>query len=96
MDEVHIRSDASYKGGRVIGSIDNPDDPHTTIFSMIVSSLSTKFSSIVRLILLGSSSAETLYPIIKSTLGWIAGLICHLYQERYLHKRGFVIIMSLS
>ena len=32
MDEVHIRSDASYKGGRVIGSIDNPDDPHTTVF----------------------------------------------------------------
>ena len=32
MDEVHIRSDASYKGGRVIGSIDNPDDPHTSLF----------------------------------------------------------------
>ena len=31
MDEVHIRSDASYKGGRVIGSINNPDDPHTTV-----------------------------------------------------------------
>ena len=63
MDEVHIRSDASYKGGTVIGSIDNPDDPHTTVFSMMVSSLSTKFFSIVRLIPLGSSSAETLYPL---------------------------------
>ena len=68
MDEVHIRSDASYKGGRVIGSIDNPEDPHTTVFSMMVSSLSTRFSSIVRLIPLGSSSAETLYPIVKSTI----------------------------
>ena len=27
MDEVHIRSVASYKGGRVIGLIDNPKDP---------------------------------------------------------------------
>ena len=68
MDEVHIRSDASYKGGRVIGSIDNPDDPHTTVFSMMVSSLSTKFSTIVRLIPLGSSSAETLYPVVNSTI----------------------------
>ena len=68
MDEVHIRSDASYKGGLVIGSIDNPDDPHTTVFSMMVSSLSTKFFSIVRLITLGSSSAETVYPIVKSTI----------------------------
>ena len=68
MDEVHIRSDASYKGGRVIGSIDNPDDPITTVFSMIVSSLSAKFSTIARLIPLGSSSAETLYPIVKSTI----------------------------
>ena len=35
---------------------------------MMVSSLSTNFSSIVRLIPLGSSSAETLYPIVKSTI----------------------------
>ena len=68
MDEVHIRSDANYKRGRVFGSIDNQDDPHTTVFSMMVSSLSTKYSSIVRLIPLGSSSAETLYPIGKSTI----------------------------
>ena len=32
MDKVHIRSDASYKGGRVNGSIDNPDDPYTSFF----------------------------------------------------------------
>ena len=68
MDEVHIRSDASYKGGRVIGSINNPNDPHTTVFSMMVSSLSARFSTIVRLIPLGSSSAESLYPIVTSTI----------------------------
>ena len=37
MDEIHIRSDASYKGGRLIASIDNQDDLHTTVFSIMVS-----------------------------------------------------------
>ena len=79
MDEVHIRSDASYKGGRVIGSINNPDDPHTTVFSMMVSSLSARFSTIVRLIPLGSSSAESLFPIVKSTICDIEA--CGLFVE---------------
>ena len=79
MDEVHIRSDASYKGGRVIGSIDNPNDPYTTVFSMMVSSLSAKFSTIVRLIPLGSSSAESLYPIVRSTIYDIEA--CGLFVE---------------
>ena len=39
MDEVHIRSDAFYKGGKIQGSIDNPNDSPTTVFSMLVSSL---------------------------------------------------------
>ena len=79
MDEVHIRSDASYKGGRVIGSIDNPDNPITTVFSMMVSSLSAKCSTIARLIPLGSSSAERLYPIVKSTIYDIEA--CGLFVE---------------
>ena len=77
MDEVHIRSDASYKGGLVIGSIDNPDDPYTTVFSMMVSSLSTKFFSIVRLILLGSSSAETLYPLLNILFVILKLVVCY-------------------
>ena len=32
IEEVHIRSDASYKCGRIIGSIDHPEDPPTTVF----------------------------------------------------------------
>ena len=62
MDEVHIHSDAYYKGGRIIGSIDNPSDPPTTVFAMMISSLMNKFSTIVRLVPLGSSSARELYP----------------------------------
>ena len=68
MDEVHIRSDASYKGGKIQGSIDNPNDPPTTVFSMMVSSLMKRFSTIVRLIPLGSSSAAYLHPIVRQTI----------------------------
>ena len=45
MDEVHIRSDASFKGGKVLGAIDYPSDPPTTVFSMMISSLMKKFST---------------------------------------------------
>ena len=39
MDEVHIKSEISYKGGKFVGSIENPDNPPTTVFSIMVSSL---------------------------------------------------------
>ena len=39
MVEVHIRSEASYKGGRIVGSIEDPESPPTTVFSIIVYSL---------------------------------------------------------
>ena len=77
MVEVHIRSDASYKGGRNIGSIDHPEDPPTTVFSMMVSSLMTKFSTIVRLVPLGSSSATGLFPIISKTISDIENCNIH-------------------
>ena len=43
MDEVHIRSDASYKGGKILGAIDNPSDLPSTVFSMMISSLMKRF-----------------------------------------------------
>ena len=79
MDEVHIRSDASYKGGKIIGSIDHPEDPPTTVFSIMVSSLMTKFSTIVRLVPLGSSSAAALLPIVIKTISDIES--CNLYVD---------------
>ena len=80
MDEVHIRSDASYKGGKVLGPIDNPSDPPTVVFSMMISSLMKRFSTIVRLIPLGSSSATDLFPIITKTIGDIEVVIYLLRQ----------------
>ena len=79
MDEVHIRSDASYKGGKIIGSIDHPEDPPTTVFSMMVSSFMKFFSTIVRLIPLVSSSATTLFPIVTKTISDIES--CNMYVD---------------
>ena len=79
MDEVHIRSDTSYKGGKIIGSIDHPEDPPTTVFSMMVSSFMKKNSTIVRLIPLGSSSATTLFPIVTKTISDIER--CNMYVD---------------
>ena len=45
-----------------------PKDPATTVFSLMVSSLMRKFSTIVRLIPSGSSSAAYLYPIITKAI----------------------------
>ena len=79
MDEVHIRSDASYTGGKIIGPIDNPEDPPTTVFSIMISSLGKKYSSIVRLIPLGASSAVKLFPIVKNIISDIEA--CNLFVE---------------
>ena len=79
MDEVLIRSVSSYKGGRINGSIDHPEDPPTTVYSIMVSSLMTKFSTIVRLVPLGSSSAAALLPIVIKTISGIES--CNLYVD---------------
>ena len=67
MKFIYVR-DASYIGGRIIGYNDHPEDPPTTVFSIMVSSLVTKFSTIVRLVPLGSSSAAALFPIVSKTI----------------------------
>ena len=79
MDEVHNRSDTSFKGGKVLGAIENPSDPPTTVFPMMISSLMKRFSTIARLIPLGSSSEAELYPIIKKTICDIES--CDLFVE---------------
>ena len=79
MDEVHIQSAASYKGGKILGVIDNPADPPTTVFSIMISFLAKIYSTIVRLIPLGSSSADILFPIVKNIISDIEA--CNLYVE---------------
>ena len=68
MDEIHVKSTFTYKGGKIIGSSLNPTDPAKTVFAFMVSSLSKRWSSIVRLLPCSSSSAEVLFLIIKEVI----------------------------
>ena len=68
MDEIHVRSDISYKGGKIYGPNLTPDDPTRTVFAIRVSSLHKKWSCISRLLPCASISAEKIFPIIKSCI----------------------------
>ena len=65
MDEIHVKSDISYKGGKIYSSSLNPDDPTKTVFAIMVSSLYKKWSCIVRLLPCASLTAEKIFDIIK-------------------------------
>ena len=79
MDEVHVKSEYTYKGGKIIGASMQPDYPAKTVFAIMVSSLCKKWSTIVRLIPCSSSSAKELFPIIKSVINDIEN--CNLTVE---------------
>ena len=66
MDEIHVKSDISYKGGKIICSNIDPDNPTKTVFAIMVSSMYKKWSSIVRLLPCASVTAENLFETIKS------------------------------
>ena len=66
MDEIHVKSDISYKGGKIYGSSLSPEDPIKTVFDIMVSSLHKKCSTIVRLLPCGSLSAEKIFPTITA------------------------------
>lgn len=68
MDEIHAKSELTYKGGKVFGSSLNTTEPAKTIFAFMVSSLSKKWSTIVRLLPCSNSSAAVLFPIIKMVI----------------------------
>ena len=68
MDEIHVKSELTYKGGKVFGSSLNTTEPAKTIFAFMVSSLSKKWSTIVRLLPCSNSSAAELFPIIKMVI----------------------------
>ena len=63
-----MKSDLTYKAGKIVGGSLDPNDPTKTVFSIMVSSLFRKWSTIVRLLPLGSSSAQKLFPTIQSVI----------------------------
>ena len=66
MDEIHVKSDISYKGSKKYGSSLSPEDPIKTVFAIMVSSLHKNWSTIVRLLPCESLSAEKIFPIITA------------------------------
>ena len=68
MDEIHIKPDLTYKAGKIIGGSLDPSDPTRTVFAIMVSSLFKKWSTIIRLLPLGTSSATQLLSTIKSVI----------------------------
>ena len=50
MDEIHVKSDISFKGRKIFGPNISPENPTRTVFAIIVSSLHKKWSCISRLI----------------------------------------------
>ena len=79
MDEIHVKSTFTYKGGKIIGSSLNPTDPAKTVFAFMISSLSKKWSTIIRLLPCATSSAIEIFPIIKSVIRDVesCGLFVH-------------------
>ena len=68
MDEIHVRSDIAYKGGKLFAPNLDPKDPTRKVFAIMVSSLHKKWSCISRLLPRASISAERIFPIIKSCI----------------------------
>ena len=68
MDEIHVKSDISYKGGKLFASNFDPDNPKNTVFAIMMSSLYKKWSCIVRLLPCASVTAEKLFDTIKSCI----------------------------
>ncbi|KAI6648727.1 Transposable element P transposase [Oopsacas minuta] len=68
MDEIHIKSDITYKGGKIFAPNLDPEDPTRTVFAVMVSSLHNKWSCISRLSSCGSITAEKIFSIIKECI----------------------------
>ena len=69
MDEIHLKSVYSYKGGKIIGSSNSSNKFAKTILGIMVSSLFTKWSTIVRLLPCSETSASEIFPITKKVIG---------------------------
>ena len=68
IDEVHVKSDISYKGGKIIAPTLDTEEPLKTVLAIMVSSLHKKWSTIVRLVPLSSTKASNLHLIITSVI----------------------------
>ena len=68
MDEIHVKSDLTYKAGKIFGSSGDLNEPTRTILALMVSSLYKRWSTIIRLIPCSTTSAEILFPTIRKAI----------------------------
>ena len=68
MDEIHIKSESSYKGGQIINPPLEANNPTKSVFAIMASSLHKKWSSIIRLLPIFKTSAQELFPIIRKVI----------------------------
>ena len=65
MHDIKVKARMTYNSGKRICGSQNAEDPTRTVFAMMVSSLYKKWSTIVRLLPLSTSSAVQLLPTVK-------------------------------
>ena len=68
MDEIHVKSEFSYTGGRILGSSTTQNEAANTVLAFMVSSLCKKWSTVVRLLPCAKSSAAQILPILHEVI----------------------------
>ncbi|KAI6658292.1 hypothetical protein LOD99_15561 [Oopsacas minuta] len=68
MDEIHVKSEFSYTGGRILGSSTTQNEATNTVLAFMISSLCKKWSTIVRLLPCAKSSAAQILPILHEVI----------------------------
>ena len=63
LDEIHVKSEFSYTGGRILGSSSTRTEAANTVLAFMISSLCKKWSTVVRLLPCEKSSAAKILPI---------------------------------
>ena len=90
MDEIHLKAEYSYKGGNIIGSSNIANKLAKTILGFMLSSIYTKWSTIVRLLPCSETSASKIYPITKKVISDIES--CDLFV--YFNNRQLSVKCS--
>ena len=68
MDEIHVKSEFSYTGGRTLGSSTTQNEAANTVLAFMISSLCKKWSTVVRLLPFAKSPAAQILPILHEVI----------------------------
>ena len=68
LDEIHVKSEFSYNGGRILGSLTTHTEVANTVLSFMISILCKKWSTVVRLLPCANSSAAQILPILHEVV----------------------------